>query len=214
MRTIRRETRRLGGFTLLELLVVVVIVVLVSAATLPVVIPAITQRQVSEGARLLQATLAGARDAAIRSNAPRGIRLLPDPAFPGPNPLAANRMIAIEPAPDYIAGQATIFSFNVQTGTPAHISISEASWKQDQFGATAPQPNEPTSWYWNIKQGDKIRFDDSGRYYTVAPPTRTGSSISASLELSPTPRLFSPRVVLPHIFPLRTIRIPSTRREG
>jgi prepilin-type N-terminal cleavage/methylation domain-containing protein len=176
MRTIRRETRRSGGFTLLELLVVVVIVVLVSAATLPVVIPAITQRQVSEGARLLQATLAGARDAAIRSNAPRGIRLLPDPSFPGPNPLAANRMIAIEPAPDYIAGQATLFQFNVLTGTaavPAQISISEASWKQGTFNNNA-SPNEPTSWYWNIRQGEKIRFDDSGRYYTIAGPIQIG----------------------------------------
>jgi prepilin-type N-terminal cleavage/methylation domain-containing protein len=178
MKSIRRETRRPGGFTLLELLVVVVIVVLVSAATLPVVIPAITQRQVSEGARLLQATLAGARDAAIRSNAPRGIRLLPDPGFPGPNPLAANRMIAIEPAPDYIAGQATIYSYNVQPGSatavppvPGHISISEAAWAQNQYGTN---PNEPTSWYWNIKQGDKIRFDDSGRYYTIAGPIQIG----------------------------------------
>src|SRR4051812_41675340 len=69
------------GFTLVELLVVMLIILLVSAVALPTVIPAITHRQVSEAARLLQASLVGARDAAIHKNAPRGIRLLPDPAY-------------------------------------------------------------------------------------------------------------------------------------
>ncbi len=74
-----RRRERAGGFTLVELLVVILIILLVSAVTLPVVVPALASRQVSEGARILQAGLAGARDTAIRNNAPRGIRLLPDP---------------------------------------------------------------------------------------------------------------------------------------
>ena len=69
------------GFTLVELLVVVAIIALISAVALPMVLPALNERRVSEAARLLQATLAGCRDAAIRANAPRGIRLLPDPGF-------------------------------------------------------------------------------------------------------------------------------------
>jgi prepilin-type N-terminal cleavage/methylation domain-containing protein len=108
-----------SGFTLVELLVVILIILLVSAITLPVVIPALAHREVSEAARILQAALAGARDAAMRSGAPSGIRLLPDPAFPlayintpGPNfgmidstkPLAVSRIIPIEAAPDYSEG--------------------------------------------------------------------------------------------------------------
>jgi prepilin-type N-terminal cleavage/methylation domain-containing protein len=171
----RREFRR--GFTLVELLVVVLIVVLVSAATLPVVIPAITHRQVSEAARILQASIAGARDAAIRTNAPRGIRLLPDPAFPGPSPLAANRMISIEAAPDYTSGMVTINP----PATPTLVDpISGNSFPvtmlrihESIFDANG-LPNEPTSWYWNIRQGDRIRLDDSGRYYTVVGPMLNG----------------------------------------
>jgi len=72
------------GFTLIELLVVITIIVLVSAAALPTILPALNHRQVSEAARILQAALAGARDAAIRANEPRGIRLLPDPALTQP----------------------------------------------------------------------------------------------------------------------------------
>ena len=75
---------------------------------------ALSHRQVSEAARILQGALVGARDSAIHNNAPSGIRLLPDPAFPiqrlsdgtiDPSQiLAASRIIPIEPAPSYIEG--------------------------------------------------------------------------------------------------------------
>ena len=59
------------GFTLIELLVVITIIALISAIALPTILPALNERRVSEAARILQATLAGTRDAAIRSNTPR-----------------------------------------------------------------------------------------------------------------------------------------------
>jgi prepilin-type N-terminal cleavage/methylation domain-containing protein len=96
--------QRSAGFTLVELLIVIFIILLVSAVTLPLVVPALANRQVSEAARILQAGLAGARDAAIRANAPRGIRLLPDPTCGvvtnNSGTLFYNRFIPIEPAPD------------------------------------------------------------------------------------------------------------------
>ena len=97
---------RRQAFTLVELLVVIAIIALVSAVALPVVLPALSHRQVSESARILQGSLAGARDAALHTGTPSGIRLLPDPAFPliylpsgqidPGQPLAANRIIPIE----------------------------------------------------------------------------------------------------------------------
>ena len=107
-----------SGFTLVELLVVITIILLLSAATLPTIVPALSHRQVSEAARILQAALAGARDSAIRNNAPSGIRLLPDPVLNGVDPttgqinpaliLAANRFVPIEPAPEYSEGFVSI----------------------------------------------------------------------------------------------------------
>ena len=104
------------GFTLIELLVVILIILLVSAVALPVVLPALSHRQVSEAARILQGALVGARDAAIHNDQPSGIRLLPDPTLPAhldhdqrtrsipTQTLAYNRIIPIEPAPEYSRG--------------------------------------------------------------------------------------------------------------
>ena len=114
-----------GGFTLIELLVVILIILLVSAVVLPTVLPAISHRQVSEAARILQGALAGARDTAINNNAPAGIRLLPDPVLNGQSLnapggiagvstldptriLASNRYIPIQLAPDYSEGKVSV----------------------------------------------------------------------------------------------------------
>ena len=51
-----RRRRQAGrrGFTLIELLVVILIILIVSAVLFPLVLPALSHRQVSEAARLLQ----------------------------------------------------------------------------------------------------------------------------------------------------------------
>ncbi len=113
-----RETIRCipNAFTLIELLTVLAIIGLISVLALPTVIPAISHRQVSEGARLLQASIAGARDRAALTGRPAGIRLMLDPAFPvhrRPDgsidpayPLVFNRWIPIEVPPNYSEGTA------------------------------------------------------------------------------------------------------------
>ena len=179
-------TRRTGprGFTLIELLIVIVIIALISAAALPVVLPALNERRVSESARLLQALLAGTRDAAIRANAPRGLRFLPDPVFNGmgQHPLASNRIIPIEPAPDYSEGLvdiAVVTPDPVNNPNVTQLRVLERLYTDSDYpngGATTPGNiiSNPTSWYWNIRQGDKIRFNDSGPYYTIAGPMTYG----------------------------------------
>jgi type II secretory pathway pseudopilin PulG len=227
-----RKRRPSGGFTLIELLVVVLIVILVSAIALPTVIPALTSRQVGEAARILQAALAGARDAAIRANAPRGIRLYPDFVLSdvvvsgsGVNQgvlqtggrLTASRIINIEPAPDItdttLHGSATFYAaiginFTAaarwSTGNPPSypfpVTVPAASRGFYPFpnpnttAGIAPVdqvlmvvqavydrnfyvppsgpglPNPPTNWFWNVRIGDKFRFADAGRYYTIVGP--------------------------------------------
>lgn len=177
-RSDHRRARKAAGFTLVELLVVILIVMLLAVAALPTVVPAITHRQVSEAARLLQAGLVGARDRAMQANAPRGLRFLPDPAFmnrPGTLIQAANRWVQIETAPDYTTGQVSIspasdakyhgttLALGGSGGAPCLI-VYEALTNTNGLA------NENTSWAWNIRVGDKFRFADAGRYYTIVGP--------------------------------------------
>ena len=198
---------RRAGFTLVELLVVIVIVGLVSAVALPVVLPALSHRQLSEAARLVQGALAGARDRALHSGAPSGIRLLPDPAFPlmylasgqidPTQPLAANRIIPIEAAPDYTEGRVSIVIPNPLDPTTNAYSLAIPYPQQNgggyypsgaysaAFGNSATAGNvlmvkevvvegnslnEPVSWFWNIRVGDKLQLNGSGIWYTVVGP--------------------------------------------
>jgi prepilin-type N-terminal cleavage/methylation domain-containing protein len=189
------------GFTLIELLVVIVIIALVSAVALPVVLPALSHRQVSESARLLQGALTGARDAALHSGTPSGIRLLPDPAFPltylangqidPTQPLAADRIIPIEIAPAYTEGRVSVVlpgtsgdTTNSSTlaipypvsngGGYYHLSTNSSATASvlmvKEVVATASGLNNPTSWYWNIRVGDKLQLNGSGLWYTIVGP--------------------------------------------
>jgi prepilin-type N-terminal cleavage/methylation domain-containing protein len=183
------------GFTLIELLIVIVIIVLVSVLTIPMILPAWSHRQVSEGARILQGSLVGARDAAIRDNSPQGIRLLPDPAFPlvrlangqldPSQPLVASRIIPLSLAPSYTEGR-----LNQWTG-PLPAAVAGLPYPgpgvpgvtNPNYGQTTalmvwespvdPQtglPNSPTSWFWNIRLGDKLQIGGAGKFYWVVGP--------------------------------------------
>lgn len=167
---------RSRGFTLIELLVVIVIIVIVSAVALPTVISAMSHRQVSEGARILSAALAGARDAAIRDNSPRGIRLLPDPTLSGLNPttglldpampLASNRILPIGSAPDYSEGLLSTWQGPLPANVPALPALMVFQAPADSQGL----PTSPTAWFWNVRVGDKIQINKAGPPYTVVGP--------------------------------------------
>lgn len=106
----RTHKSAVAGFTMIELMVVILIILLVSAVVLPTVLPALQHRQVTEAGRILQAGLVQARATAVQFNAPRGIRLLPDPTYANsPTILAYNRWVPIEPGPDYSNGQVVVW---------------------------------------------------------------------------------------------------------
>jgi prepilin-type N-terminal cleavage/methylation domain-containing protein len=182
------------GFTLLELLVVLLIIGLVSVLVLPAVITSLSDRQVSETARILQGGLVGARDSAIHNNAPSGIRLLPSPTFSGINanglldptlPLAADRFVPIEPAPDYMEGFVNIFGPGSGLSVPypgpgggsypfytpgSDVLLIEECVYQPNANPAVLLPNPPTSWFWNIRIGDEIQVNQAGPWFKVVGP--------------------------------------------
>jgi prepilin-type N-terminal cleavage/methylation domain-containing protein len=170
---------RRHGFTLIELLVVITIIILISAVTLPTLLTGIGDRQMSESARILQAALAGARDAAIRDNSPSGIRLLADPLLP----LTSSQIIPLAMPPAYQDGLVSIYptqayTAGVMLGTSALV-LEElpGSWVQDpKTGIWAWVPNSPTSWFWNVRVGDKVQINNAGPWYTVCGPVVTANA--------------------------------------
>lgn len=190
-----REGASVRGFTLVELLIVLFIILLVSILALPTVIPAFSHRQVSEAARILQGELVGARDRAIHTNQPAGIRLLPDPTYPitynangqiNPFPiLAYNRIIPLQAAPDYSEGKVAIYADGQGGSSNYPLSIRPVPClvvEQSVISSTG-LPNAPTSWYWNLRVGDKIQLNNVGNWYTIIGPMVIGPPSGSNSEM-------------------------------
>jgi hypothetical protein len=72
-------------------------------------------------------------------------------------------------------------------GLPPQVLMIEESPYVGGFvlSSATPQPNSPTNWYWNIRVGDKIRINDSGRYYTIVGPCTINPNNSATPGQNP-----------------------------
>lgn len=190
-----------AGFTLVELLLVIGIILLVSVLGIATIGPAFAHRQVSEAGRILQGTLVGARDEAIHSNAPAGIRLLPDPTYPitylpngqiNPNAiLAYNRIIPIKTAPNYSEGSISVFTDGAGGSSnyaPAirtvngQVGVSCLVLEGAPFGKNGA-PNAPTSWFWNIRIGERIQIGNAGPWYTIVGPMALGPASGSNSEM-------------------------------
>lgn len=117
--------------------------------------------------------------------------------------LASNRFIPIQLAPDYTDGLVNIvdpnnpssmgallaaytavgvdptayFTYPPQKGGGAYLAATNRMLYlvQSVYNLTTPTPtlNSPTSWYWNIRIGDKVQVNNSGIYCTVVGPMNT-----------------------------------------
>lgn len=82
MRHSRMTAAGRAGFTLTEMLVVLVIIVILAAVVVPLVVTYSDGAAVKDAARSVQAMLAGARDRALATQQPRGVRFLVDDSDP------------------------------------------------------------------------------------------------------------------------------------
>lgn len=189
----RRWCRR--GFTLIELLVVITIILLVSVSVMPLFLR--NTLAISEAARLVQGGLVAARDAAVHKNAPCGVRLVRDPGVPvrrlatgqiDPSSLLyADRLIPLEPGPSYSEGMVSISPVLVPPKgfPPPYPGSTPAVYPYPYYVLMVEEcpidrstglANPTTSWFWNVRIGDKLRFGDSGPLYTVVGPMTISTS--------------------------------------
>ena len=181
--------RRARGFTLIELLVVITIIGLISAATLPTILPALNNRQASEAASILQAALINARDSAAQGRSPSGLRFLRDPglalrdqgrtvAAPTVDPviLGYSSFVPVKTAPDYSEGRVNVFN-STSVATFATGSVTAVSPITIYGPSVSPldTTQSPTSWYWNIRRGEKIQLNRGGPLYTIVGPMNSSS---------------------------------------
>ncbi len=185
------QTASRRGYTLIELLVVLLIIMLLTAAMIPVVLPAIQQNEIRSAANLVYGELTRAHDQAVRDNRPGGIRLIPDAIDPTrPQVVTASRLIAIEIGPDYSEGLVRPRLFDPPGGFPnptppglpdptlfannvayPYLTVLEDKWENvGSPGNPILVPRTPTSWFFNLRQGDRITLGDQGKSYTVAGP--------------------------------------------
>jgi prepilin-type N-terminal cleavage/methylation domain-containing protein len=118
----------------------------------------------------------------------------------GTLPLAYNRIVPIGPAPEYSEGFAQVLDPQLNVNAAANIFTSTTGLlypvpntvggtttgltypygllsnrggvlmiAEMQFGAGGIL-NPPTSWFWNIRVGDKIQFNNAGPWYTIVGP--------------------------------------------
>ncbi len=159
------------GFTLVELLVVLVIVLLISAVALAAYAHYGRSQAITSAARILSASIAGARDLAGPSGG-AGLRFLPDAStvsYAGGQidptaQLTYRAALPLKPGPSYSSGL-------VNTGLPLPQGFAAPYpclvVEQSPIDAEG-LPCEPTSWFWKVRVGDTITVGQHP--YTVVGP--------------------------------------------
>jgi prepilin-type N-terminal cleavage/methylation domain-containing protein len=164
-----RPPQSKGGFTLVELLVVVSILLLLAAMTATAINLTVSGDKVRAGARQVQSYLAGARDRAIYSKAPRGVRFLLDPT----NNRTVSSMVFIGPTDPWPLGVIQIERLDLDGDGIADGSAPLVVRGFDN-NPTDYRAKSPTDWYNLYLQGlltngsrIKIPNEETGQWYTV-----------------------------------------------
>lgn len=195
----RRTFGKGKGFTLIELLIVLTIMALLTVAALPTIMTSLDEREILDASGMLQSALLVARDIAMRTGNAAGIRLLLDPDVSTGGALAANRLVPIVQAPDYNSGQVQFQQLHYDVGDPSTspptvvFRFSAIAAYEHKFQPDLSNPNTiidanyaPTSWYWNVRQGETLRVAGSGPRYTIAGPMYNGDTLSGDKNIGGT----------------------------
>jgi len=184
-----------------------IIILTVSAIALPMVLSATRDQAANSAARTLQGALVGARDVAINTGVPHGIRLVPDSAFAitrllngsidPSRALAAGSIVLTEVPPAYTTGLAAIFpriDYSAITLIPCLV-IEESPGQWVQSGGTWTwQLHEQCNWWGNIRLGEQIEID--GQKLTVCGPVvdqnvESFTNIGPANTVSPIARVYT-----------------------
>jgi prepilin-type N-terminal cleavage/methylation domain-containing protein len=161
------------GVTLLELLIVMTIMLMVTAAAIPVMMPALQNRRMREASRLASSFISGARARAIETGRPAGVML---ERFNG-LPMAMQLSYVEVPIPyagDTLSSKVVLNSNGIITSIGIPAGANDSLWR----GV--------------IRFGDHVRLDYKGPLYllastssvTIFPDPKAGQTVNT--DPSPT----------------------------
>lgn len=163
MHTLWRSNRRLPaprrGVTLIELMVVLTIMLMVTAAAIPIMIPAMQNRRMREASRLVSSYISGARARAIETGRPVGVMF---ERFNG-QPFSMNLSYVEVPQPYGGDTTASRIFFNPPWQVRDTTGVVIGSLSQVGFFP----PTDPVT-ITQIRYGDLVRFDYKGPTYVIA----------------------------------------------
>ncbi len=181
----RRASRHSSGFTLIELMVVVALLVLIASMTVAAINLNVNNDKIRAGSRQVQSYLAGARDRAIYSKSPRGVRFLLDPTVIPSRTVSS--MVFIAPTDPWTRGTIQLERLDADNDGDAdnYVSMPPNNPPAVIVRGFDNDPNTAyrTEWVdlYNrglLKDGARIRIPaNDGNWYTV---TNTVQLASAS----------------------------------
>lgn len=167
----RSNDKATRGVTLLELLIVMTIMVMITAASVPIMLPALKNRQLRESSRLVSSYLSGARALAIENGRPVGVM------FERQNDLAFAPTLSYVEVPSPYAGDSIGSKMVVApSGQVTFIGVVANV-------STLPNaPNVPDdSWVGQIHGGDLVRLAyHSGVFALNVPGVNVGQAVPSN----------------------------------
>ncbi len=206
----RRQAAR--GITLLELLVVMMILLMVTAAAIPIVAPALQNRQMREATRMVTAYFGAAKARAVQTGRPVGvvIQRFEDNAFalqiaqvevppPYSGDVVNSRLLLAESTSPSAGAQDHL---NARYGYEISNNIKGVKW----FNGTEPVAGQFNNQM--VKVGDQIQFNGQGPLLLILGPDANSDGVIDAISSS-TPL----DIAFVHDLPLRQV-LPWSNTGG
>lgn len=176
------------GFTLIELLVVILIMLMLTGLAIPVIAPALANRQQREGSRAVNAYIGGARERAVSLGRPVGIKL---ERFEGQRDIC-NTLSYVEVPPPYTgdivnARLACLIQSVIPVGNGSNGGINGVY--DPDMAQVIVQADELAGFTggFDVNQlllGDTIQFDfQGGSFRIIGPAAANGRITNLPLQL-------------------------------
>jgi Tfp pilus assembly protein FimT len=179
---------RSRGITILELLIVLVIMLMVTAAAIPMMAPALRNRQMREATRLVSAYLGAARARAVQTGRPVGVVIEREDgsAF-------SLRISQVEVPPPYAGDVQSASAVVTPSATPSTSA-------QSMYTSTYQPTGLSVKWYsatvngleFNpslVRVGDQIQFNAQGSRFLVLGPDADSNGVIDSPPAPPAPQV-------------------------